>query len=232
MNRLVLGHGLLGRSIVDKTGWDYISREKDCIDFCKPETYADYIVGCDEVINCIGHTNTYDEKRDQHWKVNYEGVAELVNICNKLDVKLIHIGTDYLYSYSKVGATENDVPVHCRNWYGYTKLLADGYIQLKSNKYLLLRSTHKEEPFPGDKAWINQIGNFDYVSTISELIITLIRKRVTGIYNVGTEIKTMYDLAKKTNPKVKSNFIHTEDTTPTNIVMDVSKMKNAFESGG
>lgn len=229
MKRLVLGDGLLGKTIVDGTGWDYISRKKDGIDFCKPDTYVDYIKGYDEVINCIAFTETYDERRDEHWQVNYASVAELVDLCNRFNVKLIHIGTDYLYTYSKIGATEEDVPVHCRNWYGYTKLLADAYVQLKSKNYLLLRSTHKREPFLHPYAWVDQIGNFDYVSIISELIIQLIRKGVTGIYNVGTETKTMYDLAKRTNPDVEPNFTIIDDSTPTNVVMDVSKMKNTLK---
>jgi dTDP-4-dehydrorhamnose reductase len=56
---------------------------------------------------------------------------------------LVHISTDYLYSGSVSNASESDVPVHCNNWYGYTKLLADGLVQLESNNYLICRCTHK-----------------------------------------------------------------------------------------
>jgi len=76
----------------------------------------------------------------------------LVDLCNQYNKKLVHISTDYLYTFSKDNATENDVPVHCRNWYGYTKLLADGYVQLKADNFLLIRSTHKAEPFTFDTA--------------------------------------------------------------------------------
>ena len=33
-------------------------------------------------------------------------------------------------------ASENDIPIHGNNWYSYTKLLADAYIELKSKNYL------------------------------------------------------------------------------------------------
>jgi dTDP-4-dehydrorhamnose reductase len=57
-------------------------------------------------------------------------------------IKLVHLLT-YLYSGSVSNASESDVPVHCNNWYGYTKLLADGLVQLESNNYLICRCTHK-----------------------------------------------------------------------------------------
>ena len=224
MKRLIMGDGLLGSELIKHTSWDYISRKKNSIDFRDISTYKNLLNGYDEIINCIGCTDTYSEERDEHWEMNYEGVANLVDECNLQKIKLIHIVTDYIYSNSRVGATEEDVPVHCANWYAYTKLLGDAYVQLKSRDYLLIRSTHKSEPFPYEKAWVNQIGNFDYVSVISGLMIKLVRKGVSGVYNVGTEVKTMYELAKGTKVGVKPNFVLADDTTPTNVVMDISKM--------
>jgi dTDP-4-dehydrorhamnose reductase len=226
MKRLILGDGLLGTALRRQASWDYISRKKDSFDFRDILTYKNLLNGYDEVINCISCTDTYSEERDEHWELNFEGVANLVDECNLHRIKLIHIVTDYIYSHSKVGVTEKDVPVHCANWYTYTKLLGDAYVQLRSRDYLLIRSTHKPEPFPYEEAWVNQIGNFDYVSAISELMIKLISKGSSGIYNVGTKVKTMYELAKRTKVDVKPNFVLADDTTPTNVVMDISKMES------
>ena len=223
---LVLGDGLLGSSIVDKTNWLSVSRKKDEIDFINPETYEKWIKKdyYQEVINCIGCTKTYDKKKDDNWNVNYKGVVDLVEMCNKYNKKLIHISTDYLYSNSKEEASEEDVPVHCDNWYGYTKLLGDAYVQLKSNNYLLIRCTHKPEPFPYEKAFVSQLGNFDYVSKISDLIIQLIEKDSSGLYNVGTKRKTMWHLAKETKDDVKPTSKLPDESTPRNVTMDVSKL--------
>jgi len=225
IKRLILGDGLLGTELIRQTGWDYISRKKDGIDFSNIDSYKDHLFGYDEIINCIACTNTYDENKEENWNTNYKGVANLVDLCNILGKKIIHISTDYLYTYSKVGATENDVPVHCKNWYGYTKLLADGYVQLKSNNFLLLRNTHKKNPFPHENAWVNQIGNFDYVDIITKYIVKLINKNAVGIYNVGTDVKTIYQLAKKTNKDVKLTYSMIDETAPTNVIMDVSKLE-------
>jgi dTDP-4-dehydrorhamnose reductase len=224
-NRLILGDGLLGSELVKQTGWDYISRKKNDIDFTDYSTYEYLLEPYNEIINCIAYTDTYSEDKDKHWKINYAGVVDLVHLCNFSNKKLVHISSDYIYTHSKVDASEEDVPVHCRNWYGYTKLLSDGHVQLKSKNYLLLRGTHKKEPFPYDDAWAHQVGNFDYVSIISELYIKLIEKNINGVYNIGTEKKTMYDLAKRTNIDVKSVGNLVDVSTPTNLTMSLKKLK-------
>ena len=74
--------------------------------------------------------------------------------------------------------------------------------KLKSKNYLIIRPGHKPNPFPYDKAWVNQLGNFDYVETICKQMVDLIDEDMSGVYNIGTEMKSMYDLAVKTKPNV------------------------------
>ena len=62
--------------------------------------------------------------------------------------------------------------------------------------------THKPNPFPYDKAWKNQIGNFDYVDEQVKRLVKLIEVGASGIVNVGGEDTSMYELALKTNSKV------------------------------
>tara|TARA_R100001082_G_scaffold44041_1_gene23339 strand:- start:1023 stop:1712 length:690 start_codon:yes stop_codon:yes gene_type:complete len=229
MSKIILGDGLLGSELIKITEWDYISRKKDGIDFTDVDSYKDHIYDYDVVINCIADCNTYDENRENHWNVNYKGVVDLVDITSKNNQKLVHISTDYVYSHSKRYATENDVPVHCRNWYGYTKLLGDGYVQLKSNNYLLLRGTHKAKPFIHENAYINQVGNFDYVDKISRIVRDLVESDTKGIYNMGSKLKTMYDLARQTKSDVKpvNNKFH--ESMPSDITIDLSKLEEFYE---
>jgi dTDP-4-dehydrorhamnose reductase len=139
---------------------------------------------------------------------------------------LVHISTDYLYTYSNPNASEQDVPVHCNNWYGYTKLLGDGLVQLLSNEFLIIRCTHKQTPFPYQKAWIDQVGNFDYVDKISELIIKAVDSELDGVYNIGTELKSIYELANQT---VKTEPIFSPPQVPKNTSMSVDKLKKSLE---
>jgi dTDP-4-dehydrorhamnose reductase len=231
LKTLVLGDGLLGKEIVKQTGWDFISRKKDGFDINKDFDLDDYIIDnydstifwrkYDTIINCIANTNTYSTDKDSHWNANYVFVDKLIKYCNNLGIKLVHISTDYVYTNSNNNASENDVPVHCNNWYGYTKLLGDALVQLQSNDYLVCRCTHKPTPFPYDSAWIDQVGNFDYVDKISSLIIDCVNNNLSGVYNVGTETKTIYELAKETK---NVNKIFSPINVPKNTSMNLSKM--------
>ena len=228
MKVLILGYGRLGKEIVKQTNWDYISIEKDNIDITIPESYIKYLSDYDTILNCIANTNTQDNDKTIHWDVNYLGVIDLVDICKKLNKKLIHISTDYLYAKSNSLAKETDVPVHENNWYCYTKMLADGYIQAKLENYLLIRTSFKVKPYPWNKAWIDLLTNADYIDVIAYLIIQLIKLQQTGIFNVGTNMKTFYDLAKQTSEKVEPVLDDYSFNRPHDVTMDLSKLEKVL----
>lgn len=219
--KVIMGDGLLGAELRWQTSYRHISRNKDGFDFTKPETYDYLLYNFDTVINCIANTDTYSDDKEAMMSVNYRAVIDLVDICNKLDKKLIHISTDYVYANNKPFASEEDIPLIFDNWYVYSKALADAYIQARCKNYLILRCSFKPRPFPWDMAWSDLIGNFDYVDTIAGLIIRLIDKGVTGLYNVGTKTKTMFDLALITNSSCTEG-IH--DFPPYNISMSLNKL--------
>jgi dTDP-4-dehydrorhamnose reductase len=198
---LILGDGLLGAEIAKQTGWDSISRKKNGFDINDSQKFD--FSNYHTVVNCIACTDTYSTNKELHWKTNYKAVYDLINYCNLNNLKLVHIGTDYLFANNtKKNSKEEDVPVHAENWYAYTKLLGDGIVQLLSNDYLICRCTHKPYPFPYEHAFIDRIGNFDYTPNIAKLIIKLINKNAEGIYHVGTKSKSIYDLVKKDLPNI------------------------------
>lgn len=220
---LVLGDGLLGRELVKQNQWDYVSRKKNKMDLfslvslIKENSH-------DVIVNCIANTDTYSKDKHSMVKVNYEFVVKLVEETNRLGKKLIQISTDYLYTHSEENVTEEGVPVHCNTWYGYTKLLADGYIESFSDNYLISRMGHKCKPFPHKDAWINQIGNFDYVQKQAKRLTKLIKNDITGIVNVGGKKTSMYDLAKQTKKDVNKDdcgFL-----VPKNVTMNLNKLNN------
>lgn len=219
--KLIMGDGLLGSELVRQTSWDYISRKKDDIQFTFPNTYKYMLPPYDEIINCIAYTETYSEDKRLLMETNYHAVMELVDICNTQHKKLIHISTDYVYANNYEFASEEDIPLMFDNWYVYSKALADAYIKARCKNYLIVRCSFKPRPFPWDVAWDNLIGNFDYIDTIAGLIIRLIEKGATGIYNVGTGVKSMYGLALQTKPDCLQGS-HT--FPPYNITMNLKKL--------
>ena len=236
-NIVILGDGLLGTELNKQTGWKIISRKQHKFDITNPTTWEKYLLETfdgvaqtrryDVIVNCIAHTDTYSVHKTKHWDVNYKGVVNLVDFCNKWGIKLVHISTDYVYTNSRIDINECDIPIHGDNWYSYTKLLADAYIELKSNCYLVCRGTHKPKPFPYIQAWVDQIGNFDYVDVIGKIIIKLINKEAEGIYNVGTELKSIFDLAKQTNPQAtpaRGSALY--KSIPSDTSMNIDKLNN------
>jgi dTDP-4-dehydrorhamnose reductase len=223
-NVLVLGDGLLGSHIISQTGWDYLSQDKDGIDVV--DDFYGLIEKIDDVnpdvlVNCIGYTNTYDPEREKHWEINYKFVVFLVQYCESRNIKLVHMSTDYIYANTKGNKSETDIPVHQQTWYSYTKLLSDAYVQLMDD-YLLIRGSLKPTPFPYDKAFINISGTFDYVDTIAEQIVELIQEGRTGVWNVGTPSKTMYELAQQTRPDVGESV----SAKLPSIELDLNKFRN------
>jgi dTDP-4-dehydrorhamnose reductase len=227
MRVLVIGDGLLGKEIIRQTGWDYISRKKDGIDFSNIETYKNYLDGYDTILNCVANTNTYSEDKEGHRDTNFLSVKVLSDYLKSKNKKLIHISTDYVYVGSKPFCSEDGMAIPDKNWYSYYKLLADEYVSETNDNYLICRCSFKPNPFPYDKAWVDQFGCFDYVDIISEIIIDLIKHDMKGIYNVGTELKSIYELAKRTNDTVKKAF--KPDFVPANTSLNLDKLNKFYE---
>ena len=224
MKVLVLGKGKLGGEIVKQTGWDYLCRAEHEITIDNFDEWKNRMDEYDVVVNCIANTDTYSENKEKHWKANYELVTFLAEYCDDNRKKLVHISTDYLYQNSVDEAKEEDEPLFEHTWYMFTKLLADEYLKEHAKNYLICRLSHKPYPFPYDSAWDDVITNADYTPVISGLVIELIKNGADGLYNVGTEKKTIYELAQRTNKNVKK--IVSPPHVPKNISMNVSKMEN------
>ena len=226
MKILVLGDGLLGSEIVKQTGWDYISRHKDNINLDEFDEWMYKLGKYDIIVNCIANTDTYSDDKESHININYRFVRHLVKYCNQTGKKLVHISTDYLYAGSVPNATENDVPIPVNTWYGYSKLVGDALVQLQSKNYLMCRLSHKPNPFPYESAWTDIHTNCDSANVIAGLVIELINLDENGLYNVGTEIKSIYDLAKRSNSEIIP--INKPSHVPNDISMNVEKLNNTI----
>ena len=203
MKVLILGDGLLGKEIASQTKWDVASRKlgnlPDINDFGE---LSNLIYTYDVVINCIANTNSYSDDLQSHLDINYKFVIALTDFCKEWKIKLVHISTEFVYANNKKNAfdwslpKESDLPLPSNNHYAKTKLLADQYISLMSDKYLICRGLHKSNDFSPSQVWdIKTCG--DKVKHIAPLIIKLINKNATGIFNIGTGYKSYSDLYPK-----------------------------------
>jgi dTDP-4-dehydrorhamnose reductase len=220
---IILGDGLLGSSVIGLSGWDYVSRSRDGFDINKTKKLNSLLPKSTKtIINLIANTDTYSTDIDAMFQTNYRAVVNLVDFCNEKDIKLVHFSTDYVYEKSVSNAKETDRAIPTTP-YAMSKLLADEYIIKHSKNYLILRGAQKVDPFPYESAFTNLIGNFDYPDTIAEIVISMVINGATGVYNIGTPTKSMFDLAKRSNRNVKAAIA--PDHFPKDVTMDLTKME-------
>lgn len=224
---LILGDGLLGSAVIGSSGWQYVSRSDHDFDINQRSSWGNNIPnGTSVIINLIANTDTYSTDINSMFETNYRAVVNLVDYCNEKNIKLVHFSTDYVYENSRTNARETD-KTYPTTPYAMSKALADEYIMKHSNNYLILRGAQKEDPFPYESAFIDVYGNFDYPDVIAEILIEMIQSGATGLYNIGTPLKSMFDLAKITKPNVKESYAPNQ--FPRDISMDLSKMEKHLE---
>ena len=169
----------------------------------------------------------HDKNIAKSINLNIVGTANLVNICSQLKIKLIYFSTSYVYPGKKGNYKEHD-PVLPWNNYAWSKLGGECAVQMYKNS-LILRISMTEKPFIHEKAFANVKMNFLYHEDLVKILIKIINKK--GIINVGGAPQTVYNFAKKYNPKVKKIFVKKNSiyNYPLNPYMNLSKLKKIIK---
>ena len=169
----------------------------------------------------------HDKDINKSINLNIIGTANLVNICSELKIKLIYFSTSYVYP-GKKGNYKEDDPVLPWNNYAWSKLGGECAVQMYKNS-LILRISMTEKPFIHEKAFANVKMNFLYHEDLVKILIKIINKK--GIINVGGTPQTVYNFAKKYNPKVKKIFVKKNSiyNYPLNPYMNLSKLKKIIK---
>ena len=159
--------------------------------------------------------------------LNIIGTANLVNICSELKIKLIYFSTNYVYPGKKGNYKEYDAVLPWNN-YAWSKLGGECAVQMYKNS-LILRVSMTEKPFIHKKAFANVKLNFLFHDELVKILIKILDKK--GIINVGGPTKTVYNFAKKYNPKVKKIFVKKNSlyNFPLNPYMNLSKLKKIIK---
>ena len=114
----------------------------------------------DIVINCAAMTNVdgCETNVELAMKVNALGPLNLARACKKINAKLVHISTDYVFSGNgKSPYREWDI---CApdSIYGKSKLLGEQYVREQTDKYFIIRT-----------AWLYGYVGKNFVKTILNL---------------------------------------------------------------
>ncbi len=242
MYLLTGGSGILGTELQKQApmyGINFIAPDSDELDISEEEYVYEYLRENPQlfgkihaIVHCAAYTNVPGAEDDRFGAIqlNIHGTENVVHILSySLGAKMVYISTDYVYPgiHGNYKETDFTQPV---NFYALTKLAGEAIADV--NDALIIRTSFKpNEPWPYEKAFDDLYTSADYVDVIAPKILDLIGNQESGIYNVGTERKSIYDLARRRNTKVKPmsrkeiKNVH----LPSDISMNLDKFNEYYD---
>ena len=174
---------------------------------------GEFANGVDWVFNCAAYTavDKAEVDRDAAYMVNGIGPSYLAQACAMAGIKLMHIGTDFVFDGTKTEPYTEEDPTHPLGAYGASKL--DGEKAVLAFGAVVVRTAWLFGPngasFPRTmiRAWLaekqlkvvsDQYGSPTYTVDLAQVLMDLAERNVLpGIYHVaGREAMNWFDLAK------------------------------------
>ena len=155
--------------------------------------------------------------------LNIIGTCNVVKVCSEQNIKLIYFSTGYVYQ-GNIGNYKEEDPLLPINNYAWSKLGGECAVKLYKNS-LILRITMCEKPFIHKHAFYDINTNFIFHDEVVKIIPKILNKK--GVVNIGGEIQSVYNFAKKTNKNVKK--ISGKKLFPLNPSMNISKLKKIMK---
>ncbi len=231
---LVTGaNGLLGQAITS-----LFTRESDCTIIqtsFEDKPYTDYghsyemlditkkedvkrIIGFytpEVIINCAAYTNVdkCEAERELSWKINVDGVKNLIIAARRNNSKIIHYSTDYVFDGKNGPYTEEAVP-NPISFYGREKLASENALITSDINFCIIRTLvlygignnvklnfalwliEKLKNNESVNVVTDQISNVTMIDDLAWGTLKIIEKNCRGIYNIaGSDILSRYDFA-------------------------------------
>ena len=180
---------------------------KKIIEFYEPEI----------IINCAAYTNVdkCETERELSWKINVDGVKNLIIAARRSDSKIIHFSTDYIFDGKNGPYSEISVP-NPISFYGREKLASENSLVTSDIKFTIIRTLVLYGIGNNVKSnfalWMleelrnnrpvnivtDQISNVTMIDDLAFGTLKIAEKGCTGIYNIaGSDILSRYDFAMK-----------------------------------
>ncbi len=209
----------------------------------------------DIVLNAAAMTNVdlCEREREQAWKMNVTGVEHLVEVCRRINAKLIHVSTDYVFD-GKFGNYAEGDRANPVNYYGKTKLAGENVIISSGIDHAILRTIlvygigiNVKNNFA---LWVinnlnegiqiqcvdDQISNPTHVHDLAMAMKNIMESDVNGMFHIsGPETISRYDFAiraadifgydKSLILKIKTPDLRQRATRPMNTSFNINKAK-------
>lgn len=191
MKILVTGvKGQLGHDVVNeltKRGIQAVGVDIEEMDITDPVSVDKVIKDAapDAVIHCAAYTavDAAEENEELCRKVNAEGPQNIANVCKELDIRMIQVSTDYVFSGEGTHFWKPEDVCEPQSVYGRTKYQGELAVRNTLEKYFIVRI-----------AWVFGVNGKNFVKTMLNLAKTHDTIRVVND-QFGSPTYT-YDLAR------------------------------------
>lgn len=208
MRAAVIGaKGQLGSDLISRLGKEAISLDHSTIDITDPESICK-VLDCerpDTVINCAAYNlvDRAETERDMAMLVNRRGPGYLADYCREHDLKLLHVGTDYVYDgrEGRKPWTETDEPLAIST-YASSKLAGEQLVLAHCPRHFVVRTcglygrnaAHGKGNFvetmlrlgrerPEIRVVDDQVCTPTSTATLASAIVDLVRTEKYGLYH-------------------------------------------------
>lgn len=150
MKILVTGaNGQLGseiKSLVQNyPDFEFVFSDLPELDICNKQSLSQFVSDNDikAMINCAAYTavDKAEEEEKTAELVNASAVSNLVSIAEELNLKLVHISTDYVFDGTSHLPYTEDMPVSPLGVYGGTKRKGEEYVINSTSNSILVRTS-------------------------------------------------------------------------------------------
>ncbi|MBP5266994.1 MAG: dTDP-4-dehydrorhamnose reductase [Ruminococcus sp.] len=255
------GHEAVGSDIFDSVEQDVEYRKLDITDKEAVEKTLTE-VRPDAVIHCAAWT-AVDAAEDEEnlpkvRAINVDGPQNIANVCKKLDCKIIHISTDYVFD----GQGETPWQPDCKDYaplnvYGQSKLDGELAVSNTLEKYFIVRIAwvfgvngnnfiktmlNVGKKYPEVRVVNDQIGTPTYTFDLARLLVDMAESDKYGYYHATNEggYISWYDFTceifrqagydTKVTPVTTAEYGLSKAARPFNSRLDKSKLaENGFE---
>lgn len=171
----------------------------------------------DVIINCAAYTivDKCETERELSWKINVDGVKNLIIAARRNKSKIIHYSSDYVFDGKNGPYTEESVP-NPVSFYGREKLASENALITSDINFAIIRTVVLYGIGVGIKQnfvlwFIDKLRNNEPVNIVTDQIsnvtniddlaygtLKIAEKDLRGIYNIaGEDILSRYDFALK-----------------------------------
>ena len=158
----------------------------------------------DAIIHCAAYTavDRAEDEPELAMAVNAGAVEEIAKICRELDIKLLHISTDYVFPGDGILPYEIDSPKSPKNAYGRSKLAGEEAVRRLLEKYFIVRiswvfgingknfvRTMLRLSETRDRLTVvdDQIGSPTYTADLARLLVEMVQTDRYGVYHATNE---------------------------------------------